>query len=233
MGSSVSVVIQTRNEFIDLKCLLDAIKQQQHIAPPEIVVVDQGSEDQTARLARTYGCRLIQAGDQEMDRTNAMNLGAEAARGEILVFTVGHALPLRDDWLKCGTEHFSAPLVGGVFAPALPHHDASLADCLYCWPMYTIALMRQAHRLNSPTMAKFATANLAIRRCHWKEHPFAVGLGIEQQMTEWITWMMGHGLDFFEDVRFAVRYTMGLDWMDLKQQILIQTHARRPNMRLS
>jgi len=233
MGFSVSMVIQTHNECLELRCLLDTINQQKHVKTPEIIVVDHGSEDDTSRFAQERGCRFIPIGDQQMEETNAMNLGAEAAHGEILVFTVGHAMPLRDDWLKCGTEHFRAPLVGGVFAPALPDANAGLADCLYCWPMYAIAKLRQAHRVDSPTIARFATANLAIRRFHWKEHPFSVGFGLETQMTEWISWMMSRGFDFFEDVRFAVRYTLGLNWMDLKQQILMQAQANRVHLRLS
>jgi rSAM/selenodomain-associated transferase 2 len=65
----------------------------------EVIVVDGGSEDGTADLARPIADRLIVSG---RGRAKQMNAGAEAAKGEVLVFLhADTALP--DDALKLVT----------------------------------------------------------------------------------------------------------------------------------
>lgn len=52
---------------------------------PEVIVVDDGSRDRTAAVARAAGARVIAASGDGPAR--ARNLGAAAARGPLLVFT--------------------------------------------------------------------------------------------------------------------------------------------------
>lgn len=55
-------------------------------APLEVIVVDDGSTDDTARIARTYGVRVIRL-ERNLGAATAKNRGAAAAAGEILFFT--------------------------------------------------------------------------------------------------------------------------------------------------
>ena len=54
-------------------------------APLECIVVDDGSTDDSVAIAERAGCRLI-ASEQQRGPAVARNLGARAARGEILLF---------------------------------------------------------------------------------------------------------------------------------------------------
>ncbi|HYD36221.1 MAG TPA: TIGR04283 family arsenosugar biosynthesis glycosyltransferase [Allosphingosinicella sp.] len=78
-----------------LSIVLPAFQEAGHIAPTidaaralgpdvEVIVVDGGSSDGTADVARRHGARVIEA--DERGRARQMNQGAAAAGGEVLVF---------------------------------------------------------------------------------------------------------------------------------------------------
>lgn len=84
----VSIIIPARNEEKNLPCLLASLGAQT-FRPEEVIVVDDGSEDATAALAREAGAKLIQVGELPPGWTGkpwACWCGAREAQGEILVF---------------------------------------------------------------------------------------------------------------------------------------------------
>ena len=86
----VSVVVPARNEEDSLAACLESLDAQQN-ARFEIIVVDDGSTDRTAAIARSFaGIRLIEPGplpDGWSGKSNAVYAGAQQARGEWLLFT--------------------------------------------------------------------------------------------------------------------------------------------------
>lgn len=80
----VSVVIPAHNaaNFIE-KCLLSLEKQT--FKDFEVIVVDDGSDDNTAQVASRF-VRVIRSG-KNLGEGAARNLGVREAKGEILVFT--------------------------------------------------------------------------------------------------------------------------------------------------
>jgi len=85
---SVSVVIPARDEAARLPRLLASLARQE--GPPfEVIVVDDGSRDATADLARRAGARLLTAGDRPegwLGKPWACHVGARGATGDLLVF---------------------------------------------------------------------------------------------------------------------------------------------------
>lgn len=81
--SQVSIIIPTLNEEI---CLGRSLRHLSILDPParEVLVVDGGSEDQTIAIAQKLGVRVLTA--NQRGRSLQMNLGAEAATGDILCF---------------------------------------------------------------------------------------------------------------------------------------------------
>ena len=81
--SQVSIIIPTLNEEI---CLGRSLRHLSILDPPvrEVLVVDGGSEDQTIAIAQKLGARVLTA--NQRGRSLQMNLGAEAATGDILCF---------------------------------------------------------------------------------------------------------------------------------------------------
>lgn len=84
-SDSVSVIVPVRNGAGTLTRCLDAILSTEG-GVGEIIVVDDGSTDESAEIARTRGCRLIRNG-QPLGAARSRNRGAGLARGGILFFT--------------------------------------------------------------------------------------------------------------------------------------------------
>lgn len=80
---SVSVIIPAYNESEGISECLETLKQQT-LLPTEVIVVDDGSTDDTARIAKESGATVIIG--QHKGPGVARNLGAETSTGEILVF---------------------------------------------------------------------------------------------------------------------------------------------------
>lgn len=86
--SSISVVIPARNEESNIATLLESLRKQS-LHPLEIIVVDDGSSDNTASIATDLGARVIKAKplpDDWMGKPWACQQGAEAATGDWLLF---------------------------------------------------------------------------------------------------------------------------------------------------
>ena len=93
-----SVIIPARNEAHNLPRLLDSLAAQS-VRPVEVVVVDDGSSDGTAAIARELGARVIVSQPLPAGwsgKTWACHQGAQAAAGELLCFVDA------DSWFEPG-----------------------------------------------------------------------------------------------------------------------------------
>jgi len=77
----------------------------------ELIVVDDGSSDDTAAIACSYGARVLASGGR--GPAAARNLGARAARGAVLVFLDADTAPKRG-WLSEMLAPLDDPCVVGV-----------------------------------------------------------------------------------------------------------------------
>ena len=77
----ISVVIPTLNEARSLESLVPSLAWEREYV--EILVVDGGSRDGSADLARRLGARVLRAG---RGRGTQLRAGAEASSGEVLLF---------------------------------------------------------------------------------------------------------------------------------------------------
>jgi 4,4'-diaponeurosporenoate glycosyltransferase len=87
-ATSVSVVIPARDEETTLPALLQSLRGLA-VGVREVVVVDDGSRDATASVARRGGATVLPAGDPPRGWTGkawACSVGARAAGGELLLF---------------------------------------------------------------------------------------------------------------------------------------------------
>lgn len=79
----ISVVIPARNEATYLGYCLASLKQQDFRGDWEIIVVDNGSSDDTEAIARSYGAKVIY--EPKIGVVYARQAGFEAAGGDIIV----------------------------------------------------------------------------------------------------------------------------------------------------
>lgn len=107
--AKISIIIRTLNEGEHLQELIEAILGQRIFEPPEIVVVDSGSTDDTLRIAEQFNCTVCHIEKSNFSFGRALNLGCAVARGELLVFVSGHCIPCNDNWL----HELTSPLQEG------------------------------------------------------------------------------------------------------------------------
>jgi glycosyltransferase involved in cell wall biosynthesis len=115
----VSVIVPARDAAATLGATLRALRAQDLDAPYEVLVVDDGSRDATAAVARAAGppVRLVPMDGPSTGAGSVRNRGAAAARGRVLAFTDADCLPTRG-WLRAGLRALDgADLVQGAVRP--------------------------------------------------------------------------------------------------------------------
>ncbi len=110
----ISVIIPTSNEAHYLSTTLGAATAAGIGVRHEVLVVDAASSDQTTVIARTREARVIESSIRQ--RAAQMNLGAERARGEVLLFLHGDTLLPAGAFAQIGNALANPRVVGGAFA---------------------------------------------------------------------------------------------------------------------
>lgn len=103
---SLSVVVPMLNEAAALPALLSHLRQLQ-AEGAEVVLVDGGSHDDSATLARAEGFTVVES---ERGRARQMNAGAQHAHGDIVLFL--HADTRLPDGAVQQVLHALAPASG-------------------------------------------------------------------------------------------------------------------------
>ena len=109
----ISVVVPVLNEAGILESTLEALRRGN---PHEIIVVDGGSEDRTAEVARTAGAIYLTT---SRGRAAQMNHGAAAATGEFLLFLHADTSLPADYSSQVRSTLASSGVAGGAFAFAI------------------------------------------------------------------------------------------------------------------
>ncbi len=116
--STLSVIIPARNEAHNLPTLLRSLAAQPR-KPHEIIVVDDGSTDRTAEIARELGATVIASQplpEGWRGKPWACHQGAQAATGDLLLFVDA------DTWFEPdGLAHILAGYAGGACSVG-PYH---------------------------------------------------------------------------------------------------------------
>lgn len=114
---SVSVIVPAHDAEPTIGRCLRALATQTVDQPYEVVVVDDGSQDDTATAVRDHGRGVHLVEQRAMGPAAARNAGVRAASGSILAFTDADCEPT-PEWLAAGVAALRcAALVQGAVHP--------------------------------------------------------------------------------------------------------------------
>jgi O-antigen biosynthesis protein len=121
-----SAVVCVRDGEETLRWCLEGLRELDY-PDYEVIVVDDGSADSTAEIARECGFPAISTPSRGL--SNARNTGLQAASGEIVAYLDCDARPDRD-WLRYLAAAFRASDHAGIGGPNVPPPDGWVADCV-------------------------------------------------------------------------------------------------------
>ena len=181
----ISIVVRTKNESHWIERCLAAVALQD-VPDWEVVLVDNASTDGTPRLARRFGCRIVNITTQAFSYGRAINMGIRLAQGELIAILSGHCVPANDRWLSTLAAPFDDSTVAGVYGRQLPLPDSHPFDKRDLWT--TFGLER---RVQSKDYF-FHNANSMIRRSVWTDVPFDEKInGVEDR--DWARKVLARG----------------------------------------
>ncbi len=171
----VSVVIPVKNAAPYLPALFSALRAQRPVPPDEIVLVDSMSSDETRDIAASYPeARVVPI--ERFSHGRARNLGARAARGEIVVLMTQDAVPADENWLARLLEPFADPAVAAVYSRQVAREDANPMERYFLLSHFPPGpMLRREKKDNAePSLQNvfFSNVSGAVRRELLLKHPF-------------------------------------------------------------
>ncbi|MCZ7554438.1 MAG: glycosyltransferase family 2 protein [Anaerolineales bacterium] len=132
---TVSVIIPTYNRAALLRATLDSVLAQTRV-PDEIIVVNDGSTDETPQVLAQFSAPVKVIAQQNMGRSMARNRGLDVARGELIAFldsddlllpnSIARRAEILETMPHIGVVHSDVQLIGqagqlcGLFSQVYP-----------------------------------------------------------------------------------------------------------------
>ena len=182
---SISIVIRALNEAQHLPALFSGLLRQT-VQPDEVILVDSGSSDDSIAIARAHGARIVTIQSDKFSFGRALNIGCEAATGEILVFVSAHVYPFDELWLEKLVAPFDTPNTALVYGRQTGDASSKFSE---------IQLMRKWFPTDSVDDQQHPfcnNANCAVRKSWWEKHRYDEALtGLED--LDWANRVMIEG----------------------------------------
>ncbi len=123
------MIVPAYNAAATIGRTLEALSRQNCFQPYEVIVIDDGSSDETPEVVRSFA--LVKYARQDnAGPAAARNHGARLARGGYLAFTDSDCLP-HEDWISQLMAGFSQSHVGAVAGSyGIANPESQLARCI-------------------------------------------------------------------------------------------------------
>jgi GT2 family glycosyltransferase len=213
---SASVVVCTRNRAKTLARFLDALEQDDVADGLEVVVVDNGSSDDTPavvhRKVRDSRLRLVYVQEPVRGKANALNTGVAAARGEVLLFTDDDVL-VGAGWIATHLDAYADAKVAAVQGRTIVDTPQELPDWFESIHLQLLAGVDHGPSDLFPWDGYLVGSNMSARRTTFDTvGPFNRHLGPGRtgfwEDTEW-SWRLQHaGLAQMYSARAVVRHAI-------------------------
>lgn len=126
-NKTISIIIPAKNEEKYIRCCLESVKCLKYPKDfLEIILVDNGSEDKTRDIAKSFDVNVLSFGGDSI--SSVRNYGAQNSKGEILAFLDADSV-VPPDWIMSGLTLLEGPEVSCVgFSFALPGAESSWVE---------------------------------------------------------------------------------------------------------
>jgi rhamnosyltransferase len=185
----VSVIVRCRDKADTIEATFACIREQ--TVPAEIVVVDSGSTDGTLDIARRWADVVVEIPADAFSYGRALNLGADAARGELHAALSAHVTLPHREWLARAIEHLARDGIAG----ASGHVTRADGEVL-------LEAVDQGFEQWMPTWG-FTNTAAAWRADVWREHRFDEAMSACED-KEWAWRVTRAGWRVAIDPRLAV-----------------------------
>lgn len=182
MHTFVSVLIATRNRAASLHRTLNGLTGQLDPSTWELVVVDNGSVDETREVLSGYRNRLplLPLFEPAGGKTRALNRALRSARGDLLVFTDDDVKP-SGNWLpELRRASLAHPKAGVFCGPIVPLFSSPVPEWLQQHPFAGLLFARFDPGLREgplpPPLLPFGP-NYAVRASAVRKMAFREDLG--------------------------------------------------------
>ncbi len=204
MPVSITIIIPARDAAAYLRRCLQALGQSSHPSE-EIIVVDDGSTDDTNAVAQEFGATVIQTG-RAMGPSFARNLGAKTAKGDVLFFLDADVCVMPETLQKIGNSFDKDQGLDAVMGsydlnPSAPDFISQYRNLMHCY----------VHQTGSENASTFWSGCGAIRRDVFLQHS-----GFSE----------GYGRPAIEDIELGYRLVQAKRKIILDHSILV-THMKR------
>ncbi|HZR84410.1 MAG TPA: glycosyltransferase family A protein [Candidatus Binatia bacterium] len=200
----ISVVIPAHDAAPFLDACLRHLAHSR-VAPLEVIVVDDGSRDQTASIARSHGVTVLSTGGRK-GPAHARNVGGQAVRGDILFF-IDADVCVHPDTIERIADAFAADreldaMIGSYDdSPEAPDFISQYKNLMHCF----------THQNGRRMASTFWSGCGAIRRHVFLEHS---GFATE------------YGRPAIEDIELGYRLVMARRKVILDRDLLVK-HLKR------
>ncbi|MDQ3996975.1 MAG: glycosyltransferase family 2 protein [Gemmatimonadota bacterium] len=153
----------------------------------DVLIVDSGSTDGTARCARAHGFTLHTIDPREYGHGRTRNLAVRMAAGDVVCFLTQDVLPCTPDWPAVFAEHFAADeRIAGVYGRQVPR-SAATAEMHFVSVNYPAAPRRYDPVAggHTPTLGSvlFSDAFGAVRRSVVLELPYVDDIPVSEDQV--------------------------------------------------
>lgn len=156
----VSVVVPVRDDAVHLRRCLAALAAQS-VLPDEVLVVDNGSRDDSAAVARAAGAVVLTERVRGIARASAR--GYDRASGDVIVRLDADSVP-PPGWIADAARLLADPEVVAVTGPGRPRNGGRLVRWVWAATYMTPYFVLMWAALGRPPL--FGSA-MAMRRGTW------------------------------------------------------------------
>jgi glucosyl-3-phosphoglycerate synthase len=231
-AQSVTVCLPARDEAATIAAIV-AVARGLHPLVDEVLVVDDGSRDGTARLARAAGARVVSTGEVLADhgrgpgKGQAMWKGLAEARGDVVAYC------------DADVENFEAHFVTRLLEPLLADDRVAFVKGYYERPFHGLAgeggrvtelVARPVLDLLFPPLARIAQplgGECAGRRSVLEQVPFVAGYGVDIGLLIDIGRRFGWGAIAQVDLGVRVHRNRSLRELGPQARVVLHTALSR------